>query len=95
MLYKKRFSNWLISNTHLSSNTSEKYAGAINTISKGLMKYELLEQSLYSIKDPIILETLIIKYFSIPEFIDKDIRGNRMYSNALKQYKNYISNCIE
>ncbi|MCM3195818.1 HNH endonuclease [Priestia megaterium] len=89
MVEKKYFANWLFNNSKLSSSTIEKYASAINTISTELRKYGLLEDSLFSITDPIIIEDMIGNYLSIPEFRDKDIRGNRMYSNALKYFKKF------
>lgn len=87
---KENFMNWLESFTSLSPRTIEAYAGAISTVSKGLKKYKLIEGSLYNLKNSTELETLILKYFAIPEFIQKDSRGNKMYSNALKYYKKYL-----
>ncbi|WP_341201260.1 hypothetical protein [Planomicrobium okeanokoites] len=87
---KDNFSFWLESHTTLSLSAINKYTGAINTISKGLEKKGLLMGSLYDINDPVVVENLTLKYFSIGEFEEKDIRGNRMYSNALKYYKKYV-----
>ncbi|MEH7525724.1 hypothetical protein V7149_21005, partial [Bacillus sp. JJ1503] len=56
-------------------------------ISNELVDKELLLGSLFNITDPVILEKYIHTYLSIPEFSNKDTRGNRMYSNALKYYK--------
>ncbi|WHY84689.1 hypothetical protein QNH39_18820 [Neobacillus novalis] len=86
MAKKENFINWLNTSTNLSSNTTGKYSGAINTISDELGRYGLLEGSLYNITDPVIIESKSRKYLSIPEFIEKDIRGNKMYSNALRYY---------
>ncbi|PEF35333.1 hypothetical protein CON84_23475 [Bacillus sp. AFS094228] len=83
---KKDFIYWLATNTKLSSNTIGKYSGAINTISDELVRYGLLEGNLYNIIDPVTIESKSSKYLSIPEFIEKDIRGNKMYSNALRYY---------
>ena len=74
----------------MSSSTREKYVGAINTISRELKRHGILDSSLYYITDPVIIESYKVKYFSIEEFQAKDIRGNRMYSNALKYYKRYV-----
>lgn len=87
---KDNFSFWLESHTNLSTSTIKKYAGAINTISKGLKENGVLVGSLYDINDPIVVETLTLKYFSMVEYEEKDIRGNRMYSNAMKYYKKYV-----
>lgn len=82
---------WLTENTSLAESTILKYANAIETISKELIEYNVIDGSLYNIIDPIVLETLKLKYLSIPKFIVKDTRGNRMYSNALNHYKNYLN----
>ena len=91
MKSKNDFINWLNNNTNLAQSTIEKYANAIITISKGLVKYNSLEGDLYNISDPTLVETLTVKYLSIPEFNEKDTRGNRMYSNALKYYKRFTN----
>jgi 5-methylcytosine-specific restriction protein A len=90
MQRKEDFINWLKNNTKLSSSSIVKYANAIKTISIGLGRYGLLVGSLYNITDPVIIESITMKYLSVPEFSDKDIRGNRMYSNALKYYYTFI-----
>jgi 5-methylcytosine-specific restriction protein A len=92
MQRKENFIDWLKNNTKLSSSSIGKYANAIKTISVGLGKYGLLEGSLYNITDQVIIESLTMKYLSVPEFSDKDIRGNRMYSNALRYYYIFTRN---
>lgn len=87
---KENFMFWLESCTSLSNSTIKKYAGAINTISKEMKKNNFPIDSLYNINDPNLIEALKIRYFSLPEFQEKDIRGNRMYSNALKYFKKFI-----
>lgn len=87
---KDNFSFWLESHTNLSLSTIKKYASAINTISKELEKKGFLVGSLYDINDPSVVESLTLKYFSIGEFQEKDARGNKMYSNALKYYKKFV-----
>eukprot|EP00130_Batrachochytrium_dendrobatidis_P008280 XP_006683155.1 hypothetical protein BATDEDRAFT_28721 [Batrachochytrium dendrobatidis JAM81] len=73
-----------------SKGQREKYAGAINTISRELKGNNILDSSLYYITDPVIIESYKVKYLSIEEFRAKDTRGNRMYSNALKRYKEFL-----
>ncbi|RSK27474.1 hypothetical protein EJF36_11580 [Bacillus sp. HMF5848] len=86
---KKRFLNWLEENTKLSANTLGKYTSAINTISKEFNQEGLLEGNIYNLTDPESIENIITKYLTIPKFLSKDTKGNRMYSNALKYYKKY------
>lgn len=90
MQQKERFIKWLEENTTLSSSTRQKYAGAINTISRELERKNILTNNLFYIIDPVLIESYKVKYLSITEFHEKDIRGNRMYSNALKRYKEYL-----
>lgn len=88
---KDHFMNWMEKGTSLAPSTIKSYAGAINTVSKGLKKYNAINGNLYNVYNATEVETLILKYFSISEFIEKDSRGNKMYSNALKYYKRYVS----
>ena len=55
----------------------------------------MINSNLYNINDPALVEELTHKYFSIPEFQEKDIRGNRMYSNALNYYKKFTESLNE
>lgn len=87
---KENFINWLEVTTSLAPKTIRAYAGAINTISKGLEKYGHMEGSLYSLQNSTELETLVLKYFEILESTQKDSRGNKMYSNAFNYYKKYL-----
>ncbi|MGD7054231.1 hypothetical protein [Sutcliffiella horikoshii] len=89
MQKKSDFENWLNNSTSLSSSTISKYSGAINTMSKELSNYSYIEGSLYNLTDPGEIEGKLRKYLSIPEYCEKDRRGNRMYSNALKYYIAY------
>ena len=82
--------NWLTNNNKLSSSTASKYAGAINTISAELRGRGLLEGDLYSVTDPGIVNSFVIRYFSIPEYKAKNERGNNMYSNALRHFRSFV-----
>jgi hypothetical protein len=87
---KEQFIMWLKENVRLADSTISKYANAIETISVELVKYDVIKGSLYNISNSSMLESLAMKYLAIPEYSDKDARGNRMYSNALKHYKNFL-----
>ncbi len=89
MQKQNAFIKWLEDNTTLASSTVEKYARAVNTISKELKEENLLEQNLFYINDPVIIEKYKEKYLSIPKYHAKDTRGNRMYSNALNYYQKF------
>lgn len=89
MQRKNTFTDWLVNN-NLSSSTASSYAGAIKTISEELKKKRLLEGSLYHINEPVLVDALIIQYFSIPEYKGKNERGNKIYSNALRHFRNFV-----
>jgi len=93
-LKKEVFANWLQIECKLSSSSINKYTRAIKTITKELQGYDSLIPNLYNLDDPKKVETITEKYFSFPEFQDKDTRGNRMYSNALKHYKNFLESSM-
>ncbi|TKD72216.1 hypothetical protein [Pseudalkalibacillus hwajinpoensis] len=87
---KEAFSKWLSEHTNLAQSTVDKYSGAINTISSELVEQGKLYGSLYQINNSVTIDKKSKMYLSIPQFQDKDLRGNRMYSNALKYYKKYV-----
>jgi len=90
MQQKTVFMNWLINNNKLSASTASKYAGAIKTISVELRGRGLLEGDTYSVNDPNTIDSIFIRYFSIPEYYAKNQRGNKMYSNALRHFRGFV-----
>lgn len=86
---KPYFEAWLKSN-HPQISRPEKYSAAINTISNDL-KHVVDAMRLFQIKDPTVLSNLKLQYFNTPEFEEKNIRGNRMYSRAFDLYIQYVS----
>jgi 5-methylcytosine-specific restriction protein A len=86
----EEFKRYLESNW--SKTTAYKYSRAIYTISNELFNYNLLECDIYIIDDIDIINNLLGMYLSVPEFEQKDIRGNRMYSNAIKRYVDFYNN---
>lgn len=77
---------WIKDNTSLSESSIYKYSHAVNTISKEMYQKGIIPVDLFSMSElqcdiylPIILQD--------PDFISKNITGNNMYSNALKQYR--------
>lgn len=84
------FAAWMSENTTLSENSISKYSGAIGTISKemyrkGTISKPFENMSLFE------LDIAIAHTLNDSDFISKNIRGNHMYSNALKQYRYFIS----
>ncbi len=74
-----------------SKSTVNHYAGAIKTISNELYNLDLIDCDIYLIKDIKTVNSLLELYLSIDELEKKDIRGNRMYSNAIKRYVEFFS----
>ncbi|MNC33238.1 hypothetical protein D3C75_816230 [compost metagenome] len=91
-MLKSDFSKWLQENTSLSLNSIEKYTRAIHKNSEELKKHNILEyESLFEIKDPVIIEKMKTQYLSISELREKDDRGNRMYSSAFNYLKQFVN----
>ncbi len=84
------FANWMKENTKLSESSIYKYSHAVNTISKEMLEnciipIDLFSMSIYQ------LDIYIPKVLNNSYFITKNSTGNKMYSNALKQYRMYCA----
>lgn len=75
-----------------SRSTVNHYASAIQTISNELYSLNLVDYDVYLIEDIQTINSLLELYLSVDELEQKDIRGNRMYSNAIKRYVEFFSN---
>lgn len=75
----------------LKDSTVKHYAGALRTISKYLVDKNKIQQSIYEVKD--VEEIIVLRDFLYQDvdFLEKDQRGNRMYSAGLNNYCNFIS----
>lgn len=78
--------DWMKENTFLSDSSVYKYSRAVNSVSKEMLEKGVIPTDLFSMSQlqvdvfvPIILED--------KDFIEKNQTGNKMYSNALKQYR--------
>lgn len=71
---------------HASESTVNHYLGALRTISKYLIERNKIAETIYEINDLPELEIVREYLYSQPDFIDKDERGNRMYSAGLNNY---------
>lgn len=83
------FDKWLKDTSKLSESSVYKYTHAIKTISgdmlsEGVIDKPLTDMELYEV------DLSIAVIFHTPSFIDKDNRGNHMYSNALKWYRFFL-----
>lgn len=71
---------------NLSDSSVGHYTQAINRISKLLRERELIQDTIYELKDIGELEVMRNYVYSDLEFIALDTRGNRMYSAGLNNY---------
>lgn len=88
------FGEWLQNNTNLKDASINKYTNAIRTISKDMLANGVISKPLVRMED-VELDISIALIFYNQSFVAKDERGNRMYSNALKQYRYFVSSFCE
>ena len=88
------FYQWLIHNTALSPSSILKYARAVRTISKEMNDRSVIFKPLGNMSS-FEIDIAIASIMENTYFIDKNSRGNHMYSNALKQYRLYLNSVDE
>ena len=89
------FEQWL-KETYLKSNgkplsvsSVEKYKRGLSTTSEDMLKKGVINKPLVEM-NLMELDLAILTIMDTPSFIDKDEKGNRMYSSALKKYRYYV-----
>lgn len=82
----EKFRKWLEKNLNSKEITKKKYFDAINIISNEMTGWGFDNLDIYSLNET----QLIDKVMSSKGFIEKDKRGNRMYSAALNHYKKFL-----
>lgn len=86
----KSFTLWLDNNHSIGPSTVDKYSRAIRTISDEFLN----GNSLYNISSYHEAYKVIKYLLEVNKFQEKNTRGHNMYSNALKQYLEYLKqNC--
>ena len=88
------FTEWLGQNSELSDSSISKYSGAVGTISKDMIAAGIIQKPLFNM-NAYELDNAIESVMKSQSFIDKNTRGNHMYSNALKQYRLFINSTSE
>ena len=83
------FSTWMMQNSKLSDSSIYKYTRAVNTVSNDMLERNIVSKSLLSM-NLVELDIAIYNIFGNTIFIEKNTRGNHMYSNALKQYRYFM-----
>ena len=88
------FSNWMKQTTGLSDNSIYKYSRAVISVSNDMISLGVIGKSLVDM-NTIELDLAIQLILNNPAFIEKNARGNNMYSNSLKQFRSYRTTLIE
>jgi len=88
------FSNWMKQTTGLSDNSIYKYSRAVISVSNDMIRLGVIGKSLVDM-NTIELDLAIQLILNNPAFIEKNTRGNNMYSNSLKQFRSYRTTLIE
>lgn len=88
------FSEWMTQNSDLSESSVYKYKRAVNTVSNDMIEQKVVNKSLFDM-NLVELDIAIYNILDNPIFIEKNSRGRRMYSNALKQYRYYMMEKME
>jgi predicted restriction endonuclease len=79
-----------------SDKTIKNYTGALkNSIPNWLSDAGVAKQNLLSIGSYFEYESIISKTYEIREFVEKDKRGNGMYSAAINSYKAFLSDITQ
>lgn len=91
MITREQMQRWLGENTSLADSSRYKYALAAETISKEMLDKKVIPVGLFEMT-PIQIDIYIPLILNDPDFIRKNTTGNSMYSNALKQFRNF---CID
>lgn len=84
------FKDWMILSASKSETTASHYKSGLSACSKDFIDWKLTDKPLMemSLSE---LDAAIQKAFLSSLFIDKNTRGNNMYSNSLKQYRNFLA----
>lgn len=84
------FYDWMISSASKRESTAYHYKSGLSACSKDFLAWKLTEKPLMemSLSE---LDVTIQKAFLSSLFVDKNTRGNNMYSNSLKQYRNFLA----
>lgn len=84
------FEEWLRKNKKLMQSSIEKYVSAIRTISKDLGKELGIDLKIYDITDMNEFNKIYKLYYDNSELMNKNKKGNNMYSNGLNCYKEFL-----
>lgn len=79
-----------------SEKTIKSYVGALkNSIPNWLSDLGIAKQSLMNVGSYFEYETIVSKTYEVKEFVEKDKRGNGMYSAAINSYRAFLSDITQ
>lgn len=87
---EEQFKNWLKCNLNLSDNSVNKYCRAIRAVTKDMLEEGVIDKDLYNVSSSLEFEEYKYSICNNDAFIEKDTRGNRMYSVAMKHYLRFL-----
>ncbi len=82
------FAVWLSKSTKLAESSVDKYSRAVRTISQEMLDQKIISKPIVEM-DSFELDIAMALIAGNAYFVDKNKRGNHMYSNALKQFRYY------
>lgn len=80
------FRQYMMNVRKLSESSVNHYTQALRTVSRYLRDANLITGDVYSVDKLVELKALRAALKTIPEFVDQDETGNRMYSAGLNRY---------
>lgn len=89
------FKNWLqVNKPNLAQSTIDKYVRAVRTVSNDMLAAEIINKSIIDM-DIDEIDLNIGKILIDDNFVQKDKRGNHMYSCGIKHYRCFVSDSFE
>lgn len=79
---------------NISDSSVNKYLRAIRAVTKDMFEEGIIDKDLYHISSALEFAKYRDKIFSNNFFIEKDTRGNRMYSVAMNHYLNFLEDIV-
>jgi hypothetical protein len=84
------FKDW-VDESELSPSSAAKYVGAIRgSLTQWALQNNITSQSIDQIRDPAEFANVTRLLSKTDEFVERNARGNHMYSSALKSYGRYL-----
>ena len=84
------FQDWMIFSAKKGESTAKHYKSGLSACSKDFIDWKLTEKPLTEMTLS-ELDVAIQKASLCSSFIEKNTRGKYMYSNSLKQYRNFLA----